>query len=66
MIQVATVREAIDIAMKGGQASVRIGGATLVAGDGQDSIFIDADCAHFFDDGFCLLCGEPGTDEARQ
>lgn len=56
---VRKVREAIDIAMSGGQAKVinDAGTVSMIAGDGEQ-IFI-FDCNHFFDDGFCLLCDEP-------
>ena len=57
MKTVSNVREAIDIAMSGGQASVTNKDATMVVGQGEQ-IFI-SDCDHFFDDGFCLLCNEP-------
>ena len=55
---VNTVREAIDIAMTGQQASVAIGSATMVSGNSKDIIFADPDCYHSFDDGYCLLCDE--------
>jgi len=56
---VSNVREAVDIAMSGGQAKVinDAGTVSMVAGDGEQ-IFI-SDCAHYFDDGSCLLCDEP-------
>ncbi len=56
---VSDVREAVDIAMSGGQASVTNEGGTvtLFAGQGEQ-IFIST-CNHFFDSGFCLLCDEP-------
>ena len=63
---VNNVREAIEIAMSGGQASVTIGPATMIAGNGGHSLFADPDCDHFFDDGFCLLCDDPEPVEDMQ
>jgi len=61
MKAVSNVREAIDIAMNGGQASVTNNGVTMIAGDGEQ-IFI-SECDHFFDDGLCLLCDAPDPAE---